>query len=73
MSKLHKRRKITDEQYTHDFVRSLLPNTFESVRKFIKINQDETGWLAQKIKASKLKSKLKDYQGDCLTHPFSLH
>lgn len=62
MSRLHRRGKITDEQFTHDFVRSLLPFTFGAVRKCIKVNQDQSGMRAQKLKASKLKSKLKDHQ-----------
>lgn len=79
MLRLHRRGKITDEQFTPDFVRSLLPFTFAAVQKCIKTNQDESGVRAQKLKASKLKSKLKDHQRTVsisvslpgrLSHPF---
>lgn len=60
MIRLHRKQKITDEQFTDDFVRTLLPHTFDTVRKFIKINNDESGRRAQRLKESKERSKRKE-------------
>ncbi|KAG8703872.1 hypothetical protein FRC08_002587 [Ceratobasidium sp. 394] len=60
MIQLHKKRQITDEQFTEGYIRSLVPHTFDSARNFIKINRDESGKRAQKLKESKERSKRKE-------------
>ncbi|KAG8714130.1 hypothetical protein FRC12_010563 [Ceratobasidium sp. 428] len=60
MVRLHRKQKITDDQFTDDFVRSLLPHTWDTVRKFIKINHDASGRRARRLKESKERSKRKE-------------
>ncbi|QRV96234.1 hypothetical protein RhiJN_24252 [Ceratobasidium sp. AG-Ba] len=60
MIRLHRRQKITDNQFTNDFVRSLLPHTWDTVRKFIKVYNDGSGRRAQRLRESKERSKRKE-------------
>ena len=54
------RGKITQSQFTEDYISSLLVHTFETARKYIKANQDETGERRQRIEASKDRNKRKE-------------
>ena len=62
MIRLHRKHEISDEQFSEDFVRSLLPYTFDTVRKFIKVNQDESGKRREKLADSEEHSKRKERQ-----------
>ncbi|KAG9083098.1 hypothetical protein FS749_006294 [Ceratobasidium sp. UAMH 11750] len=56
--------KITEAQYTEDFVRSLLIHSFDAARKAKKINKDESGERMERVKVSKDKSKRKQRRKD---------
>ncbi|ELU42152.1 hypothetical protein AG1IA_03816 [Rhizoctonia solani AG-1 IA] len=60
MIRLHRKGRIMDDQFTDNFVRSLLPHTWDTVRKSIKNHQDASGRRAQRQKEAKERSKRKE-------------
>jgi hypothetical protein len=60
MNRLHRKHEITDEQFSEDFVHSPLPHMFDTIKKFIKINQDQSGRRSQRLAESKECSKRKE-------------
>jgi hypothetical protein len=78
MADLLRDEKITEAQCTERYIRSLLIHSFDTARKFIKINEDQSGDRMERLKVSKDKSKRKQRQKDVsitsqIGHYYSRH